>query len=113
MIEVKTLSFILTLHENKKKNSNCAGNYYLILFCESPFDVNKSFSEEILVDSELASFNNLQSVSTFAEEMANFWKLQTAINPRLDITRLEELSDLWQKLSHELKLKSQLDYQNI
>ena len=109
MIEVKTLSFILTLHENKKKNSNCAGSYYLMLFCESPFDVSKSFSEEFLVNSALAPFYDLHDVSAFAEEMAGFWKMQTIINPRLDITRLEELADLWQKLTLEIKDTSHRD----
>lgn len=102
MIEVTTLSFRLRLEKNASKSSKCMGAYFFVLFCESPFDVNKSFSEEFVSDSDLRPFYNQQDAGRFAEEMANFWKMQVLINPKLDITRLEELTDLWKKLSFEL-----------
>lgn len=102
MIEVKTLSFRLRLEENNSKNNNCLGNYFIVLLGESAFDVNKSFSEEFLSDSELTPFYTIQDAAVFAEEMATFWKMQMIINPKLDITRLEELADLWRTLSIKL-----------
>lgn len=112
MIEVKTLSFRLRLEKNGSKSIKCLGSYFFVLFCESPFDVNKSFSEEFVTDSDLRPFYNYQDAGRFAEEMANFWKMQILINPKLDITRLEELTDLWKKLSIELNPELSLSYSN-
>jgi len=105
MIEVNTLSFRLRLETNTFKKSKCLGTYYFVLFCESPFDVSKSFSEEFLYDSELAPFYTLSDATRFANEMADFWKMQILINPKLDITRLEELTDLWRNLAIKLDPK--------
>lgn len=103
MIEVQTFSFRLGVEQNNSKNSLCLGKYYLVLSCDSPFDANKSFSEEFLTDSELAPFYSETDVIKFAEEMAAFWKIRLLINPKLDITRLEEMADLWHKLSVALQ----------
>jgi hypothetical protein len=102
MIEVKTLSFRLRLEKNPSKTIKCKGAYFFVLFCESPFNVNKFFSEEFVTDSDLRPFYSQDDAARFAEEMANFWKMQILINPKLDITRLEELTDLWKKISVEL-----------
>ena len=102
MIEVNTLSFRLRLEKNNAKSNNCSGNYFYVLFCESPFDVSKTFSEEFLTDSNSVPFNSFKDAARFAEEMANFWEKQVSINPKLDITRLEELTDLWKYLADKL-----------
>ncbi len=102
MIEVKTLSFGLRLEKNSSRSNKCLGIYFFVLFYESPFNVNKFFSEEFVTDSGLRPFYSQQDAGRFAEEMANFWKMQILVNPKLDITRLEELTDLWKKLSIEL-----------
>ena len=103
MIEVQTFSFRLGVEQNNSKNSLCLGKYFLVLSCDSPFDVNKSFSEEFLTDSELAPFYTPNDIAKFAEEMAAFWKIRLLINPKLDITRLEEMADIWHKLSEALQ----------
>ena len=103
MIEVKTFSFRLRVEKNNVINENCMGKYFLVLSCESPFDVNKSFSEEFFSDSDLTPFFDLTDVLKFAEEMATFWKIRLIINPKLDITRLEEMSDIWNKLLVEIR----------
>ncbi len=105
MIEVRTFSFNLRVEENNFKNSQCLGSYFLVLSCESPFDANKSFSEEFLSDSELAPFYSFSDLLKFAEEMATFWKIRLIVNPKLDLTRVEELADLWSKLFEQLKLE--------
>jgi len=105
MIEVKTFSFSLRVAENDLTNQQCEGKYFLVLSCESPFDVNKSFSEEFLTDSELAPFYTNLDLLKFAEEMATFWRIRLLVNPKLDLTRLEELADLWNKMYEQLKLE--------
>ena len=102
MIEVNTLSFRLRLEKNNSKQSECLGNYYYVLFCESPFDVSKTFSEEFLTDSNSVPFFSFNDAARFAEEMASFWEDQIKNNPKLDITRLEEMTDLWKYLSVKL-----------
>src|SRR5687767_11155965 len=105
MIEVKTFSFSIRVEENDLINSQCLGNYFLVLSCESPFDVNKSFSEEFISDSELAPFYNYSDLLKFAEEMSTFWRIRLIVNPKLDLTRVEELADLWNKLYDQLKFE--------
>ena len=105
MIEVNTLSFRLRLEKNESKSDNCLGNYFYVLFCESPFDVSKTFSEEFLADFNSVPFYNFSDAARFAEEMADFWEKQILINPKLDITRLEELTDVWRYLSVKIKPK--------
>ncbi|QMU30478.1 hypothetical protein [Adhaeribacter radiodurans] len=102
MIEVRTFSFSLRVEKNNTNNSQCNGNYYLVLSCESPFDTNKSFSEEFLSDSDLTPFYSFGDIARFAEEMATFWKIRLLVNPKLDLTRLEEIADLWSKLLRQL-----------
>jgi hypothetical protein len=99
MIEVNTLSFRLRLEKNSSTNNNCLGNYYYVLFCESPFDVSKTFSEEFLKDFNSLPFYNFSDAVRFAGEMADFWASQINSNPKLDITRLEELTDVWKNLT--------------
>lgn len=103
MIEVNTLSFRLRLEKNDNQIESCAGNYFYVLFCESPFDVSKTFSEEILSDFNAAPFHYFSDAARFAEEMACFWEKQITDNPKLDITRLEELTDLWRLLSSRIE----------
>ena len=105
MIEVKTFSFCLRVAANDQANSQCLGNYFLVLSCESPFDANKYFSEEFISDSELAPFYNYSDLLKFAEEMATFWRIRLIVNPKLDLTRVEELADLWNKLYDQLKFE--------
>jgi hypothetical protein len=102
MIEVNTLSFRLRLEKNLSKQGNCLGKYYYVLFCESPFDVSKNFSEEFLTDLNSVPFYSFSDAARFAEEMAEFWSKQINSNPKLDITRIEELTDLWKYLSVKL-----------
>ncbi|MDB5263392.1 MAG: hypothetical protein JWQ14_2675 [Adhaeribacter sp.] len=102
MIEVNTLSFKLRLEKNISKQNKCLGKYYYVLFCESPFDVSKTFSEEFLVDFNSVPFYNFSDAARFAEGMAKFWAKQIMINPKLDITRLEELTDLWKNLVQKI-----------
>ncbi len=105
MIEVKTFSFSLRVEENNFRSSQCLGDYFLVLSCESPFNANKSFSEEFISDSELAPFYNYSDLLKFAEEMATFWRIRLIVNPKLDLTRVEELADLWNKLYEQLKFE--------
>ncbi|MDQ3289933.1 MAG: hypothetical protein M3Q05_01450 [Bacteroidota bacterium] len=109
MIEVRTFSFSLRVEKNNTKNNQCMGEYYLVLSCESPFDTNKSFSEEFYSDSDLTPFYSFADVARFAEEMVTFWRIRLLVNPKLDLTRLEEIADLWSKmlkqLNRELTLK--------
>ena len=107
MIEAKTFSFSLRVAENDFTNSQCLGNYFLVLSCESPFDVNKAFSEEFLSDSELAPFYSSSDLLKFAEEMATFWRIRLIVNPKLDLTRVEELADLWNKMFELIKMEIQ------
>lgn len=102
MIEVNTLSFRLRLEKNEIRTENCIGNYFYVLFCESAFDVSKNFSEEFLSDFNSVPFYSFSDAARFAEEMASFWEKQITINPKLDITRLEELTDLWRNLYQEI-----------
>lgn len=106
MIEVNTLSFRLRLEKKAANPENCLGNYFYVLFCESPFDVSKTFSEEFLSDFNSVPFYNFDDAARFAEDMANYWEKQILENPKLDITRLEELTDVWRYLS--LKIKPQV-----
>ncbi|GEO06659.1 hypothetical protein AAE02nite_43230 [Adhaeribacter aerolatus] len=105
MIEVNTLSFRLRLERKAAKSEDCLGNYFYVLFCESPFDVSKTFSEEFLADFNSVPFYSLCDAARFAEEMASFWEKQILINPKLDITRLEELTDVWRYLSQKIQPK--------
>ncbi|WP_146153592.1 hypothetical protein [Adhaeribacter arboris] len=102
MIEVRTFSFSLRVEKNNTNSNQCMGNYYLVLSCESPFDASKSFSEEFLSDSELAPFYSFADIAKFAEEMVTFWRIRLLVNPKLDLTRLEEIADLWSKLLKQL-----------
>ncbi len=105
MIEVNTLSFRLRLEKNESKSEDCLGNYFYVLFCESPFDVSKTFSEEFLSDFNSVPFYNFSDAARFAEEMASYWEKQIQENPKLDITRLEELTDVWRYLSQKIQPK--------
>jgi len=102
MLQTNTLNFRLILERKSGSLIECRGNYYLELTGETPFDLNKSFSEKFFCDSAGLPFYNLEDVARFGEEMAAFWKLQLASNPKLAITSIGELADIWEKLATDL-----------
>jgi hypothetical protein len=102
MIQTNTLNFRLILEKKSGDLIECLGNYYLELTGETPFDLNKNFSEKFFCNSAGVPFYHIEDVARFSAEMAAFWKLKLASNPKLAITSLEELSDIWKKLATHL-----------
>jgi hypothetical protein len=102
MVQTNTLNFRLILERKSGNLIGCQGNYYLELTGETPFDLNKNFSEKFFCNSAGIPFYNLEDVVRFSEEMAAFWKFQLASYPKLAITGIEELSDIWKKLASYL-----------
>jgi hypothetical protein len=102
MHQTNTLNFRLRLERKLGPIIGCLGNYYIDLSGESPFNLNKSFDERFFTNSEGTPFYTLEDAAQFAEEMAAFWKFQLMSNPKLGITAVEELADLWRKFATEL-----------
>ena len=106
MFQINTLNFMLSLGRISGDSTGGFGTLYIDLSGESPFDINKSFSERIVCNAEGKPFISLEDAAVFSEEMAAFWKLQLLANPKLEITSVRELVDLWKKFATELHLSS-------
>jgi hypothetical protein len=109
MFQINTLNFRLSLGRISGDSTGGFGTFYIDLSGESPFDINKSFSERIVCNAEGKPFISLEDAAVFSEEMAAFWKLQLLANPKLEITSIRELVDLWKKFAAELYLSSSAD----
>lgn len=102
MLQTNTLNFRLRLERKSTGIVECLGNYYIELSGETPFNVNKTFSEKIFFDSAGAPFFHIADVARFSEEMTSYWESQLVSNPKLVITGIEELADIWKKFAAEL-----------
>jgi hypothetical protein len=102
MFQINTLNFSLSLGRISGDSTGGFGTFYIDLSGESPFDINKSFSERIVCNAEGKPFISLEDAAAFSEEMAAFWRLQLLVNPKLEITGIRELVDLWKKFAAEL-----------
>jgi hypothetical protein len=102
MLQTNTLNFVLRLERKSTGITECQGDYYIELSGETPFNVNKTFSERFFCDSAGEPFFNLADVARFSEQMASFWESQLLSNPKLAITSIEEIADLWKKFSADL-----------
>lgn len=78
------------------------GNYYIELTGESPFDINKGFVERFFTDSAGTPFYRKEDAALFSQTMAAQWQERLNANPKLAITGVGELADLWQKFANSL-----------
>lgn len=102
MLPITTLSFRLSLQRRAGTIIGCQGNYYIELTGESPFDINKNFVEIFFSDSKGSPFYQLEDAARFSYKMAEFWKARLIANPRLAITGIGELADVWKKFASSL-----------
>jgi hypothetical protein len=105
MFQINTLNFRLSLERISDDSTGWNGTFYIELTGESPFDINKNFSERIFCNAEGRPFNSLADAALFSDEMAAFWKLQLLANPKLEITGIKELVDVWKKFAAEITLQ--------
>lgn len=102
MFQTNTLNFRLRLERKLGNIIGLRGNYYVELTGENPFNLNKTFSEQFFCNSAGIPFYELEDVTQFSKEMASFWELQLTSNPKLAITSIEEIADIWKKFATDL-----------
>lgn len=103
MIEARTLNFTLRLVENPHPLLGKWGKYCIELSGESPFNVHKSFTESFSLNADNIPFSSIEETAQFVLGMAEFWQQQLDKNPKLTITGLQELADIWAKFSFACK----------
>ena len=99
MIEVRTLNFTLRLVENPNPLLSGRGKYYIELSGESPFNVHKSFTEIFCLTADNIPFYTVDETARFVSETATFCQQQLDKYPKLTLTGLQELADIWAKFS--------------
>ena len=99
MIEVRTLNLTLRLVENSSPLLGERGNYCIELSGESPFNAHKSFTENFNLNANNIPFSSFEETARFVSETAEFWQHQLDNNPKLIITGLQELADIWAKFA--------------